>query len=246
MQTIIEFTHRASSGIDLALLGILLAWAFRVFPKHHPPRLGAVLSTVFLISEALIGAALVLLGHVAANPSSQHGISLTVHLVNTLTLIACLTLTAWWGTGKPPLRIAGRPAWMAAISAAAVMLLGISGVIAAFGDTLFPARSLAAGLAQDLEPAANIFVRLRLLHPVIAAATAVWLAAYGVGIATRTPAARPFAWAMLGVLMLQIMVGAANLLLLAPVWIQMIHLLLADLLWISLILTAAVTLQGAE
>src|SRR5947209_8652491 len=99
-QKLIEFTHRAMSGVDVALVALLVVWAFRAFPKFHPARLGATLSAVFLFSEALIGAALVKLEHVARNPSASRGYSLSTHLVNTLTLLACLTLTAWWGSGR--------------------------------------------------------------------------------------------------------------------------------------------------
>jgi heme A synthase len=42
--TVIEFTHRATSGIDLLLVAVLAIWAFRAFPKQHPARLGAALS----------------------------------------------------------------------------------------------------------------------------------------------------------------------------------------------------------
>src|ERR1044071_4013704 len=67
--TLIEFTHRATSGISLALVGLLVVWAFRAYPRRHRVRLGAALSLVFLLTEALIGAALVLLEHVAKNTS---------------------------------------------------------------------------------------------------------------------------------------------------------------------------------
>ena len=246
VKTLIEFTHRAMTGLDGPLVAVLMIWAFRAFPRRHPARLGATLSAIFLVTEALMGALLVKLEHVAANPSTGRGYTLTAHLLNTLTLLACLSLTAWWGAGKPALRIQGRPAWMAGISAGVVVLLGVSGVIAALGDTLFPARSLAEGFAQDLDPAANIFLRLRLLHPLLAAAAAVWLAIYAAGTGTRDRNARPYAWALLCLLAAQIAAGAGNLLLLAPVWLQMVHLLLADLLWISLVLCAAVTLGRPE
>ena len=246
VKTLIEFTHRAMTGLDAPLVAVLAIWAFRTFPRRHPARFGATLSAIFLVTEALMGAVLVKLEHVAANPSTARGYTLTAHLLNTLTLLACLALTAWWGAGKPALRIQGRPAWMAGISVGVVVLLGISGVIAALGDTLFPARSLAEGFAQDLDPAANIFLRLRLLHPAIAVAAGVWLAIYAAGAGARDRNARPYAWGLLGILAVQMVAGASNLLLLAPVPIQMVHLLLADLLWISLVLCAAVTLARAE
>jgi heme a synthase len=244
--TIIEYTHRAMTGLDSVLVVVLLAWAFRVYPRRHPVRLWAALSGLFLVTEALIGAALVKLEHVARNASTGRGYSLSTHLVNTLTLLACLALTAWWSTGRPAVRTRGRAAAMAAISLAVVMMLGISGAIAALGDTLYPAQSLAAGLAQDFDPAASIFVRLRLLHPVIAVCAAFWLLFYGVSSGQRRPDVRRAAWIMLGFLGAQVLAGATNLLLLAPGWMQMVHLLLADLLWISLVLLCAGTLATKE
>jgi len=240
--TLIEYTHRAMTGLDSVLVLALLVWAFRAFPRRHPARLGAALSGLFLVTEALIGAALVKLEHVARNVSTARGYSLSTHLINTLTLLACLALTAWWGMGKPPVRVRGKAGAMAAISLAIVVVLGISGAIAALGDTLFPAASLSAGLAQDFDPAASIFVRLRLLHPLIAVCTAGWLFFYGVSSARKRPDVRRCAWTMLGFLGLQILAGGTNLLMLAPGWLQMVHLLLADLLWISLVLLGAGTL----
>src|SRR5260370_30239399 len=114
MTTIIEFTHRATSGIDMVVVALLVVWAFRTFPRRHPARWGASLSAVFLLMEILIGAALVLLEHVAGNTSVKSAYSHSAHLVNTLTLLGCLTLTAWWGMGRPAVRLRGAEAWMAA------------------------------------------------------------------------------------------------------------------------------------
>jgi heme A synthase len=238
--TIIEFTHRATSGpIDIVLVAVLLVWAFRAFPKGHAVRRGASLSMVFLLSEALIGAGLVLLGHVEKNVSITRAYSLSTHLINTLTLLACLTLTAWWASGKSPLRARGREAWLAGVSLGVVALLGVSGAIAALGDTLFPAVSLTAGLAQDWDPSANVFLRLRGLHPVIAVGAGVWLIFYAISSANRWPDVRTRAWMLGAAVGAQIFAGVVNLLLLAPIWMQMVHLLLADLLWISLVLLCA-------
>jgi heme A synthase len=243
LNTMIEFTHRVTSGIDLALVALLVLWAFRAFPRRHAVRQGATLSAIFLMTEALLGAALVLLEHVAKNQSSARAYSLSAHLLNTLTLLACLTLTAWWAMRKAPVRLGGRTAWMAAFSLGIVMILGVSGAIAALGDTLFPSRSLAEGLARDFDPSANVFVRLRILHPAIAALAAAWLVFYAVATAGRRPDLRPRAWMLLAMVAGQITAGVANLLLSAPVWMQMVHLLLADALWISLVLLCAGTLE---
>ena len=243
--TAIEFTHRAMTGLDSVLVVALVVAAFRVFPRRHPARLGAALSGVFLVMEILVGAALVLLDHVAKNPSGNRAYSLSGHLINTMTLLACLTLTAWWAGGRPGVRARRRDAWLAAVSLGAVMLLGVSGAIAALGDTLFPARSLFEGFSQDLNPTANVFLRLRLWHPILAACVALWLAFYGTWGVTRRPDARLGAGIMMALVGGQMAAGMTNLFLLAPVWMQLVHLLLADALWISLVLLCAVMLAPA-
>ena len=133
--------------------------------------------------------------------------------------------------------------WMAAVSLGTVMILGISGAIAALGDTLFPARSLAEAWVRDFDPAASIFVRLRILHPAIAALAGAWLGIYAVSAAGRRRDLRPRAWLLLAMLAGQIAAGVANLLLSAPVWMQLVHLLLADGMWIALVLLCAGTLE---
>ena len=231
--TLIEYTHRAMTGLDTPLVAWLLIWAFRAFPRRYPVRLAATLSGVFLVTEALLGALLVKLQHVARNADAY---TLSTHLVNTLTLLACLTLTAWWGMGNPPAKLRGKAAWLAAISLGAVMLLGITGAIAALGDTLFPAQSLAAGLAQDFDPASSLLLRLRGLHPLFAAGVGAWLTFYAVG---RLRLAKTAALRVVVLVWLQLLAGLVNFLLQAPVWMQMVHLLAADLLWISLVVLCA-------
>jgi heme A synthase len=230
---IIEFIHRLMTGVDTPLILLLVIWAVRAFPRRHPARNAAILSGIFLVTEALIGALLVKIQHVAQNADAY---TESAHLVNTLTLVACLTLTAWFGAGNPPPKLRGRAVWMAAVSLGAMMLLSITGVIAALGDTLFPAPTLAAGLAQDFSSTSSLLLRLRGLHPLIAAAVGTWLTLYAVG---RLRTAK---WAGLRVVVLvwlQLFAGLVNFLLKAPVWMQIGHLLIADLLWISLVLLCA-------
>jgi heme A synthase len=235
LHKVIEYTHRAMTGIDTPLIALLVVWAFRAFPVHHAVRRAATLSGVFLLTEALIGALLVKIQHVAQNADAY---TESAHLVNTLTLLACLTLTAWFSTGNPPPKLRGKAAWMAAISLAAMMLLSITGTIAALGDTLFPAPTLAAGLAQDFNPASSVLLRLRGLHPLFAAAVGAWLTLYSVG---RLRAAKTAALRVVILVWLQLLAGLVNFLLRAPVWMQIVHLAVADLLWISLVLLSAAT-----
>jgi len=228
MATVIEFVHRSMTGIDAAMVLGLLAWTFRAFPKRHAARLGAVLSTVFMFSEALIGATLVKFGLVVHDASPARAAVLSLHLVNTLTFLACLTLTARWAGGHPRIRVE-RSAW---VSLAAVTLLAISGALAALADTLYPVHSLAAGFVQDLSPDATFAVKLRAVHPIIAAAVSLWLISYAI---SRAPAARRLARVVVATAVAQLLAGVLNLLLLAPIGMQLVHLLLANLLWIALV-----------
>jgi heme A synthase len=228
MATVIEFAHRSMTGIDTFLVLGLFVWAFRVFPKDHLVRRGAALSAWFLFAEALIGAALVKFGLVVHDASPARAFVLSLHLVNTLTLIACLTLTALWSDGRA--RIHPRAVDWARIGG--VVLLGITGTLTALADTLYPAKSLAAGFAQDLRADSNFTVKLRALHPFLAVGVALWLVIWAV---SRFPVAPRLAPALIALIAGQLLAGALNLLLLAPVGIQLLHLLLADLIWIALI-----------
>ena len=239
LQTVIEFTHRASSGVDLLLVGALVYWAFRTLPSGHSARRGAVLSAVFLATEALLGASLVLLHHVAANASVSRVYSLSLHLTNTLALLACLALTAWWADGHAPVRLRGKPLATAVASLLSVVAVGITGAIAALGDTLFPASSLAAGLARDFDPASNAILRLRGLHPALAAFVGVCVLLYAISRAARNRELRKLANGVALLAAAQLGAGVLNLTLLAPVGMQLAHLLLADLLWIALVLLCA-------
>lgn len=238
-KTLIEFTHRLTSGLDGILIALLFIGAWRAFPRRHPVRIGAALSLTFLGTEALLGAALVKLEEVAQNASVGRAWWDSGHLINTLTLLASLALTAWWAERSPQSRVRSRAGWPMWPAIVVVVLTAISGAIAALGDTLFPASSLVSGFRQDFDPAASIFLRLRMFHPFLAVTAAVWLAFYAIRAASRRRGARPYARALLTLVSLQIGAGIVNLTLLAPVWMQLVHLLLADLVWISLVLLAA-------
>ena len=233
--TLIEFTHRAMSGLDVLAVAVLLVWSYRAFPRGHLVRFGATLSAIFLVTEALIGALLVKLEHVARNASVGRAYSLSAHLINTLTLLACLTLTVWWAYGGRPPRPKHKMARLVVPAIVLFALVGISGAIAALGDTLFPARSLAESFRRDFDPSANIFLQLRIYHPMLAIAAASWIALF---------AALYRGWRLLILVALQVLAGTMNVFLLAPVWMQMVHLLLADLVWIALVVHCASTMQG--
>jgi len=245
--TFIEFGHRLSTGILLPLVIALVVWAFRAHPRESPVRRGALWVLGFTLVEAGIGAVLVLFRWVAHDRSVERAIAMPAHLIATFGLLAALVLTAWWAGGGRPVRLRGQGAlgWALGLGLLGTLALGVSGAIAALGDTLFPAASLQEGLKQDLSPGAHFLIGLRIYHPVFAIAMGFYLAFISAVCMTPRFSERVHAAARLTVLLfaMQMVIGVVNLVLLAPIWMQLIHLLVADLYWISLVVLAATALS---
>ena len=195
-----------------------------------------------MTTEALVGAGLVLFRMVADNPSTARAAWMAAHLVNTFVLLSALTWMALSAQRRDGLRFP-TDAWSRAAfgAAGAVMLLvGVSGAVAALGDTLFPASSVVEGIREDLSPTSHLFLRLRLWHPVIAVLGSGYLLWLAAELVRAKPDATVRALGVLlgGLVIVQIAVGLLNVALLAPVWMQLVHLLLADATWITLVLLA--------
>ncbi|HVR09533.1 MAG TPA: COX15/CtaA family protein [Thermoanaerobaculia bacterium] len=298
--TLIEYSHRVSSGLVLVLVAVLVVWAFMAVPKGHPLRRGAVLSLVFTLSEAAVGAGLVLFKLVAHDESLARALVISTHLLNTLLLLAALTLAAYaagafrvgagagssaagalssaasdessgaasdassgaaaraasygaagallpgvdgriasgstaaaTSTGGPKRR--PMPGWSLALGLAATMAIAATGAVSALGDTLFPASSLSGGLAQDLSSASHLLLRLRTIHPLLAIALGAYLLHLCKQVSAAGPEARRWANRLRLLVVVQWTLGLLNIALLAPVWLQLTHLLIADLLWIALV-----------
>lgn len=251
IQTIIEFTHRATSGLSGILVLVELVWAFRVLPRRHPARTAAALSMAFMVSEAALGAALVLFQYVATDKSVGRALSVSLHLVNTFLLVAALACTAFFASSSPerarPVKLSGQGAagtWIVA-GALGLLLTGVSGAVTALGDTLFTSASLARGIADDFSPHAHFLQQLRVVHPIAAMVTAVFLLYARSWIAAgRGPEAARWSRVLAGLVVGQLLLGMVNFLLQAPVAMQMVHLLVADLVWIAFVLLGAAALSA--
>lgn len=243
IDTLIEFSHRLSSALAFILVLILFVWTYRKYPKKHRARLGATLSLIFIITEALVGAGLVLFEFVAEDASVGRAISIGVHLVNTFLLLAALSLTAWWASGGKAVQITGKRALIIGFGIAffGVLFIGMSGAITALGDTLFPVESLRIGVEQDFSPSSHFLIRLRVWHPVIAVMVGFYVIFLSllVGLMMQEVSSRKLSLVIIILFLIQLVVGVINLALLAPVWIQLIHLLIADMVWIILVIFAA-------
>jgi heme A synthase len=200
-----------------------------------------------VITEGLVGAGLVLLRLVAESQDLARGYWMAAHLINTFAFLAAITLMVLWSRGfGAPRRPTGLLGGLLVLGFVLVVFTAVSGAIAALGDMIAPSESLAAGLAQDLSPSAHLFVRLRMWHPVSAIATAGALL-FVVGLVAgraQDPLARRAAYVLGAIVLAQVAVGLLNLALLAPVALQLVHLLMADALWIALVVLAVTLLAG--
>lgn len=244
VETLIEFTHRATSGIALLAVVAMLWMAFRRFPRGHAARTGAVWSMVLMLTEAGVGASLVLLELVAGNTSQARAWWMAAHLTNTFLLLAAIALTAWWAGGARRMRVRGQglAAWLALAPIVLTLVVGMTGAITALGDTLFPKTSL------GLDGGTHFLERLRIVHPFLAIGTGLFAVVAAAGLRRLRPGATTerLSRAVAALFGIQILAGTVNVVLLAPVWMQLVHLLLADALWLALVLTAASALAEEE
>jgi heme a synthase len=241
-QTMIELAHRMTSAIALLMAISLALWCWRVTSKGDWSRYSAILATVFLANEALLGAALVLLGHVAGDQSAGRTVFLCLHFGNTLLLLAALTLTAaWLQSGSGPLTLIHKPTRVSAVVVGlfAVMSIGVTGTMAALGDTLFPATSLRASLLQDFASNPPGLLRFRPLHPILAVIAGLYVIWVVLKNSSRRRHQSRTSTALIILLSTEFGIGLLNVFLLAPVWLQIVHLLVAELIWILLVLASA-------
>ncbi len=249
----IEFTHRVTTSLAGVLVIVLLLWAFWRWRMRNSKFNRLVAKTafgsfIFIVIEGLLGAGLVLTGNTAQNLTPERPVWMAAHLINTFVLLAFLTLTARYASGGRPMYLRSNGKYLVAISLGglAIFLVGISGSIAALSSMIFPAGTLAAAFQQDLSPTSNMLIRLRLLHPITAILTSVFLIFLTGWLAKQRGDAATSRWSnVLAILVLvQIAFGATTLLLFGPIVLQVGHLLLADLVWISFVMFSANALSS--
>lgn len=240
LSTMIEFGHRITSALaGFAAIGLVLV-AFRGTPKGSAVRKAAVASLAFMVTEGAIGAGLVLFEYVAYNPSIGRAVWMAAHLANTFLLLGALTLTAWWSEGADVPRLGLRAAvgWVGA-ALLATLVLGAGGAVTALGDTLV----IGGGLDPSADPIVAALLGARVFHPTMAFVTLAILG--GAVVATRS-GGRPatLGMAILGAFLGQMALGALNVALMAPIWLQIVHLLITDLIWVALVVWASETLAA--
>ncbi|MEO7673252.1 MAG: COX15/CtaA family protein [Pyrinomonadaceae bacterium] len=246
LKTVIEFSHRITSALDGLIVIALLVWAFRLWYVNRSAAHSYILKMaagafVFVLIEGALGAGLVLTGNTAETLTPARPFWMAAHLVNTLVLLSLLTVTAWSASSERRIAL-GRESkhlrWIA-VGAILIFLVGISGSVAALSSMIFPSGTIAEGITKDFSPTSHILLRVRPFHPIIAVTAAAFLIFWAGWLKANAPGSKSLVkWAnILSTLVaVQIAFGALTLLTLAPILMQLGHLLLADAIWIAFVL----------
>lgn len=243
--SLIEYTHRLTSGLCLWLvIGVAVA-VYRTTAPGHPARLPAKVSVVFIVTEALIGAGIVLLEYVAENASYYRAAWMALHLVNTFILMGAIGLLAW-DARFPARRTLTQHGMLAVVGKGIVvlfMLISMMGAVSALGQTLFPAlpeQTIVEHVTADPYADTPYPMLLRMVHPLLAVAVAMAMIAWAQRVAEQfSGRTRTAAHWMLGFVVAQVVIGFGNVALNAPGWMQLVHLGVGNGLWLSLVAVLA-------
>jgi heme A synthase len=256
MKTVIEYTHRVTSGLcGLLVLGLAF-WARRV---SRPVFYASLATLFFILVESFIGAVLVKKELVAGDASVSRAIVISLHLLNTMLLTAAAATVAWWasrGVAALP-RIAVSRGMIVAVLLCLV-LTSVTGAVTALGDTLFPKQpaldgSLIASVRGDLSVGQHFLVRLRVLHPLVAVISAMIVLAVSLGLRRQIKGSSTGELRLIRLLkswqhavLLQLVLGVVNIMLAAPGWMQIFHLLMAQALWLVVWVTVLDLWPGSK
>lgn len=249
-KTIIEFTHRLTSGLCGILGLVLVFWARRVNPLVFRASLAMMF---FLIVESLLGAVLVKKELVAGDASMSRAVFVSIHLANTMLLTASAATVAWWAGARPKADRTRVAKALIVIAILALFATNMSGAVTALGDTLFPTQpaldgSLLAKIRADVSTGHHFLIRLRVIHPIVASACAALVLFLFYRLyrsASSAPLRSLLEFGQIAILA-QFLLGAVNVALAAPGWMQIIHLLAAQIVWITMWLVTLSVWRGSH
>lgn len=231
----VELSHRISTSLCGLLAIILTVWAFRAYGPGSV-RKSATTALGLTLFEGLIGALIVKFGLVTDNDSVARALVMAIHVISTFFLVGSLAFTALMASGweTPRYRGQGSILTLLVVGFFALMLLGVSGAISALGHQLKPVDNV---LAASLNPATHWMVRLQPLHPLLGVTVGVYLLFISGLISHLRPSdhvRRAARW-VVGLYAFQIGVGLLNIFFKAPIAMQMFHLVMADVNFLSLV-----------
>jgi heme a synthase len=246
VDTVIELIHRISSSLAGLFVIALAVMAYRLYGRRSKVTVWAFLALVFIVVEGLLGRLLVVKEWVVDDASAIRAVVVAIHLANTYILLLTLSATAWLAGIRHEIRMRGNRflATLVFIGMTMGILLSAMGAVTALGDTLFPPESMFWEAHEAVDATSHFLIRLRVYHPIMAILTGGYLVAVVRYIQRKDLGGKVNFRGnfLIGAILIQVLAGGFNVLTLAPLAMQVIHLMLADIFWISLVLFALETL----
>ena len=224
-KTWIEWLHRLSSSFFGFLVLALVFMGFKFFPQKHGVRLWSSLLLLFTVIEALIGAVLVTQGLTGQNSSLLRMLILNLHLLNSLSLVACLVFCYRYSIHSQKINFK-----KILYFAVPFILIALTGSISSLANTLFPSSSLIQGWMMDWSLSSPLLVRLRVLHPLIVL-TSFLIGGWILYQKKLFQVSYLFIFLILGFVS-----GGITLFTLSPLLMKLLHLFLAYVIWILILL----------
>ena len=227
---LIEFSHRSVSGLLLVVTLIIFSKTRR-FQKGSLVKVVTNYLTFFVIFEAIIGAIIVLFEWVGLNSSLPRIVAVPIHLVNTFGLLGCYAIL--YKIIEDDLKEIKSIFNKNFILISLLFLLsGATGSITALADVLFPSASFIEGFLEDFDKTSEALTRLRILHPIISSALSVVLYVYSTRInkkyGVNVKLLKTF-------VIVAVLLGVFNVISNIVLPLSILHLAIADFLWISYI-----------
>jgi heme A synthase len=227
---LIEFSHRSVSGLLLVVTLIIFSKTRR-FQKGSLVKVVTNYLTFFVIFEAIIGAIIVLFEWVGLNSSLPRIVAVPIHLVNTFGLLGCYAIL--YKIVEDDLKeiklIFNRNFILISFL---FLLSGATGSITALADVLFPSASFIEGFLEDFDKTSEALTRLRILHPIISSALSLVLYVYSTRInkkyGVNVKLLKTF-------VIVAVVLGVFNVISNIVLPLSILHLAIADFLWISYI-----------
>ena len=227
---VIEFSHRSVSGI-LLIVTLIIFIKSRSMSKGSIVRTTVNFLTFFVLFEAAIAAVIVLYEWVGLNSSLPRIIAVPIHLVNTFGLLACYAILykVLLNNFKNIKQLWDRRFVFIAFL---FLLSGATGSITALADVLFPSASFYEGLMEDFDRTSELLTRLRILHPMVATGLSVALIIESRKIQKDYKIDVKFFQILV---FIAVILGVLNVLSNILLLLSILHLAIADLLWITYI-----------
>lgn len=242
---LVEGSHRLSTGL-CGVFAIALVWmAFKNFPKGHQSRLFSSVALAFTLLEGAIGAVLVLFKLVADNDSGARVGVMSFHVISTMLLVSSIALAAMSAIGRGQVQIKGNGSILplGIVGLLSMFGLAVSGAVAALSHTLMPVANV---LAEAAKPDSHWLLKLQPLHPYISIAVGLYVCLMAGMLANLRPSSpvKKACRVMVVTFAAQLLMGLVNVKLAAPIWMQMVHLVLGDVLFIAMVIAMAFALKS--